>query len=58
MGAPQQAMRQAPSETVVRGASVRGVPTRSMRGMARKREGGQFEDTVADAEGVPVEDAV
>jgi hypothetical protein len=38
---PQQAMRQAPSEGTVRGASVSGAPTRSVRGRERKREGGQ-----------------
>ena len=34
-------MRQAPSEAVAGGASVKGAPTRSVRGKARKREGGQ-----------------
>ena len=38
---PQHAMRQAPSEGAARGASVRGAPTRSVRGRERKREGGQ-----------------
>ena len=40
-GAPQQAMRQAPSEGTARGASVRGAPTRSVWGRAWKREEGQ-----------------
>ena len=40
-GISQQAMRQAPSEMAVRGASVMGVPTRSMRESERKREGRQ-----------------
>ena len=34
-------MRQAPSDEKASGASVRGAPTRSVRGRERKREGGQ-----------------
>jgi hypothetical protein len=47
-------MRQAPSEVVASGASVSGVPTKSVRGRARKREGGQDKPEVR----VEVEEAV
>lgn len=51
---PQQAMRQATSEGKARGASVRGAPTRSMRGRERKREGGHVRPGVRVKEGVTV----
>ena len=57
-GAPQQAMRQAPSEETASGASVRGAPTRSVRGRERKREGGQERPGVSDLEGVKLADGV
>jgi hypothetical protein len=52
--APQQAMRQAPSEETASGASERGAPMRSVRGSMRKREGGQAVPGVPDGDAVDV----
>ena len=53
-------MRQVLSEDIESGASVREVPTRSERGSARKRDGGQEEPGVDDdvALGVALSEAV